>query len=98
MNPPTFDAKATGDQSKFVLVRDAFAAYPSFENQLYSSLDFSIVVLNFLWWFLFEHYTKNSVLAVGFVYVMERTVRYLRAVLGQKNLVKKAFIDERFMN
>jgi hypothetical protein len=75
MTPASFDAKATGDQSKFVLVRDALPNYPSFENELYSSLDFNMVVMNFLWWFLFEHYTNNAVLAIGFVFVMERSLK-----------------------
>ena len=98
MNPPSFDAKATGDQNKFVLVRDAIAAYPSFENFLYSSLDIDIVILNFLWWFLIEYQSKDSVLAIGFVLVLEQGLKYFRALLGKKNLVKKAFVDERFMN
>ena len=64
------------------MVRDPQPAYPSFENSLYSSLDFSMVILNFLWWFLFENLTRNAVLAVGFVYVLERALRATRAFLG----------------
>jgi hypothetical protein len=57
-----------------------------------------MVVMNFLWWFLFEHITDNAVLAIGFVFVMERSLRSLRAFLGKKNLVKKSYVDERFLN
>lgn len=57
-----------------------------------------MVVLYFLWWFLFDMYTENSVLAVGIVYIIERLLRELRRSLGKRNLVAKAFLDERFLN
>jgi hypothetical protein len=37
-------------------------------------------------------------LSIGIVYIMERFLRFVRAELGQKNLCKKAMVDERFMN
>ena len=81
-----------------MLVRDPVQDYPSYEAFLYSSLDFQMVVMYILWWFLFEHYTENSVLSIGCVYFFERCIRETRCWLGKRNLVKKTFMDARFMN
>jgi hypothetical protein len=80
-----------------MLVRDHDPAYPNFMSSLYMQLDYQMVLLYIMWWFFFDHYTDNDVLAVFLVYILERILRELRAWLGKRNIVVKCMFDERFL-
>jgi len=54
--PDVFDQNGKpGLSPPFTLVKDPL--WPSFENFLYANLDFQMVLLYILWWFLIENYT-----------------------------------------
>jgi len=90
--PDIYDQNGKPDLSPpFTLVKDPH--WPSFENFLYGSLDFQMVLLYILWWFLIENYTQNPVLALGIVYLIERLYKFIRAYAGEKNFVKKSYVD-----
>ena len=39
----------------------------------------------------------NGLIALFFVYLIERAFRYIRAEWGEKNLCEKAYVDDRFL-
>lgn len=80
-----------------MLVRDPYSSYPNFEEFLYMSLDFDLVICYILWFFLFEHLTMNPTLSIFIVYVIEKGFRQLRKWLGKRNLIRKSMFDERFL-
>ena len=106
--PDTFNAtlKEQNPKVPFVLVRDKQENAPTFEQNLYCALDVDLVQLMALWWFFFESVTgdpttgnnSDPMLAVALTYLVERFLRWLRASLGENNLVNKTFTDERFLN
>ena len=107
--PQSFNPHDRDPRVPFVLVRDPTENAPAFEANLYCSLDVDLVQLMCLWWFFFDSifaYSKhgrldangNPMLAVALTYVVERILRWLRATLGESNLVRKTFTDERFLN
>lgn len=73
--PGTFDVASQAEFSQFTLVRDPYASYPNFENFLYMSLDFDLVICYILWFFLFDHLTNNPVLSIFIVYLIEKCFR-----------------------
>ena len=82
----------------FLLLRDSYSSYPSFEEFLYCSLDLQMVLMYTLWWFFFDMVTDNPMLSVFLTYLIERTLRFIRSTLGEKNLSHKTMIDSRFLN
>jgi len=80
-----------------MLINDPDPASPSFQNFLYMSLDYQLVILYILWFYFFDYVTGNSVLSLFFVYLIEKFLITLRKVLGKRNLVKKSMFDERFL-
>lgn len=95
--PEQVDIHATEGRTPFWLVRDPYASYPNFEKMLYMSLDFELVLLYIMWFLFFEEYTENPLLAIALVYIMEKGLKQLRKVLGQRNLVRKSMFDARFL-
>ena len=106
--PDTFNTLLNDKDPKvpFVVVRDQQENAPTFEKTLYCALDWDLVQLMALWWFFFESVTgdpqtgnnSNPMLAVALTYLVERFLRWLRASLGESNLVTKTFTDDRFLN
>ena len=80
----------------FHLIQDWSENFPAFEDFLYSSLDYQIVVMEILWFFLLDSQFANPLLSIAITFVIERVFRWLRASLGEKNLSKKTFIDDCF--
>jgi len=95
--PDQVDILATEGRTPFWLVRDPYASYPNFERVLYMNLDFELVLLYIMWFFLFDIYTENAMLSIALVYLIEKAFRELRRWLGSRNLVKKSMFDERFL-
>jgi hypothetical protein len=67
-------------------------------------MDFDIVLINILFFFAFDNIIRMqtgtdtwSMLAIFLTYCVERFFRWLRGTLGEANLAKKTFTDERFM-
>ena len=86
------------ESTPFILVKDSSWMWPSFNQILYSALDYEIVVLNILWFFLIDTLTgNNSMLAIFIVYVLERCILWFRMVYGKHNFAKKAMMDSRFL-
>ena len=79
------------------LSRDPAENAPSFEDNLYGSLDVDIIELIALWWFFIDYLTGKPLIGVACVYIGELLLKHLRATLGEKNLVKKTFTDDRFL-
>jgi len=50
-----------------------------------------------LFFFIFDGLLNNALLALFATYLVERVFRYIRAELGENNLVDKAHVDERFL-
>jgi len=82
----------------FLLLRDSYSSYPSFEEFLYCSLDMQMVLVYTLWWFFFDLVTQNPMLSVFLTYLIERCLRFMRESLGEKNLSRKSMLDPRFLN
>jgi hypothetical protein len=57
-----------------------------------------MVLVYTLWWFFFDMVTANPMLSVFLTYLIERALRFIRQVLGEKNLSHKGMIDSRFLN
>lgn len=83
----------------FTLVRDFSDFFPSFQENLYKSLDWDLVHLYILYFFLFDGLLagKNPMLAIFLTYVVERVLLKIRQDLGGSNLTKKTLVDERFL-
>jgi hypothetical protein len=89
--------QASESQASFLLVRDPYGTYPSFEGFLYMSLDYQLVILYILWFFYITTQTENDVLAIFIVYLIEKVLYFIRKTLGKRNLVKKAMSDEHLL-
>ena len=97
-SPPDRVDPATLD--RLVVVSDKVEQYPSFFKVLFCSLDYSLVMMYALLFCILEEIwgeQGNSLLSLFIVYIVEQVLRALRQRLGEKNLVKKAFVDERFL-
>ena len=46
---------------------------------------------------LIDSRLNNPVLAICLSYLIERILRYLRNFLGERNIVAKTFVDDRFL-
>jgi hypothetical protein len=92
--PQSFDPVSSKD--KLMLVQDASENFPTFEGMLYCELDYQIVLLNILWFYFFDHWTGNSMLAITLTFCIERILRWVRTTWGEKNLSKKTFISDAF--
>lgn len=64
---------------------------------MYCSLDYQLVILYILVFSLFDRVTGSSLVAIFIVYVVEKVLWKTRAFLGERNLSKKTFIDDRFL-
>ncbi len=64
---------------------------------MYCALDYQLVILYILVFSLFDRITGSSVVAVFIVYVVEKILSKVRAIMGESNLSKKTLIDERFL-
>ena len=68
---------------------------------LYCSLDFSLVLLYIMFFIVLDEAigrpADNGLIALFFVYVIERILREVRADWGKSNLCEKAYVDERFL-
>jgi len=64
---------------------------------MYCSLDYQLVILYCLVFSLFDRVTGSSLIAVFIIYVVEKFLWKLRALLGESNLSKKTLIDDRFL-
>lgn len=85
---------------KLHVVIDQVEHYPSFFKLLYCSLDFTFVQIYTLLFCQLELIwggDGNSLLSLFVVYLLERFLRYVRHELGERNVVKKAYVDERFL-
>ena len=96
--PRGFDVNGDEPAVPFALVRDTAENAPAFEETLYCSLDVDLVQLMALWWFLFDSLTGNPMLAVALTYLVEAALKWLRATLGERNLVRKTLTAENFLN
>lgn len=97
-SPPSSVDPATID--KLMVVRDKVEQYPSFQEALYCSLDFSLVLVYSLLFTQIEIIiggSGNALLSLFIVFLVERALRATRHKLGVRNLVKKAFVDDRFL-
>ena len=79
------------------MISDFFSSWPSFTSMMYCALDYQLVILYIMVFSLFDRVTGSSVIAVFIVYVVEKALCKLRALLGESNLSKKTLIDERFL-
>lgn len=91
------DAKGYQDNNYFKLIQDDSENFPSFESLMYCDLDYQMVLINILWFYLFDYYTYNPLLAITLTYVIERLFRYIRVRVGEANLVKKTMVDGSFL-
>lgn len=55
-----------------MLVKDAFAKWPSYTKVLYCNLDYDNLILYALLYILFVVATGNSVISITLVYVIEK--------------------------
>lgn len=76
-----------------VLVKDAFARWPSFINVLYCKLDYDMLILYIMFFVLFDRVTGNSVIAIAIVYIIEKLLSYFRKWLAENNLSQKTLVD-----
>jgi meckelin len=79
------------------VIADFFSSWPSFTSTMYCALDYQLVILYILLFSLFDRVTGSSVVAVFIVYVVEKILSKVRAIMGESNLSKKTLIDERFL-
>lgn len=79
------------------MIADFFSSWPSFTSTMYCALDYQLVILYILVFSLFDRITGSSVVAVFIVYVVEKILSKVRAIMGESNLSKKTLIDERFL-
>ena len=79
------------------MVQDSSEPYPTLERWLYCSLDYDILMVEILFWYLFDTTLGNPMLAIALTYCVERFFRWLRATLGENNLSQKAMVDDRFL-
>jgi meckelin len=79
------------------VIADFFSSWPSFTSTMYCALDYQLVILYILVFSLFDRITGSSVVAVFIVYVVEKILSKVRAIMGESNLSKKTLIDERFL-
>jgi hypothetical protein len=78
-----------------MLVRDADETFPSFQEFLYSSLDWDIHLVMIMVFFFFERLLSEqlksdqwSMLSIFLTYMVERILRKLRTDWGESNLTK----------
>lgn len=95
--PDAFNPEGKAENEQFYLVQDSSDKNPSYENILYCTLDYQIVLMSALWFYLFDKVTKNSMAAIFLTYCVERIIRFIRAEKGAKNLSKKTMIDSAFL-
>lgn len=95
--PPEFDVMTSDLDTPFHLIRDRSLGNPSFENNLYRSLDIQLVLLYILWFLTIVVATENAMLAIFIVYCLEKSLQWLRQFLGKRNLVAKSMCDQNFL-
>lgn len=96
-HPTNFQFKAEDTKTPFSLVRDRNANFPAFERHLYCHLDYDMMILIICFINLIDSRLNNPVLAICLSYLIERILRYLRNFLGERNIVAKTFVDDRFL-
>ena len=96
-HPTSFQFKAEDTKTPFSLVRDRNANFPAFERHLYCHLDYDMMILIICFINLIDSRLNNPVLAICLSYLIERILRYLRNFLGERNIVAKTFVDDRFL-
>jgi len=86
-------------EGPFELVRDYNDLFPSFQDMLYKALDWDMVHLYILYFFLFDYMWegKKTMLAIFMTYMVERLLRKIRQDIGTANLTKKTLVNDRFM-
>ena len=81
----------------FKLIQDNSENFPSFENIMYCALDYQMVLINILWFYLFDYYTKNPLLSICLTYIIECIFREVRSTVGASNLSKKTMVESAFL-
>ena len=81
----------------FITVRDRYINFPSFERNLYCSLDYDMLILIICVINLIDQQLNNPVVAICLSYLIERVFRLLRRWLGERNLVRTTFVDKNFL-
>ena len=95
--PAAFVFQEQDTRTPFHLVRDQNINFPAFERHLYCHLDYDIVILIICLFNLIDMKLNNPMLAICISYFVERTLRALRAFIGEKNLVAKTYTDDCFL-
>jgi len=84
---------------KVHVVEDHYEKFPQFHNMFYCGLDYELVLIYIMVFFLFEEVVgANSLLSLFFVYLLERTFYNIRKMLGHDNLSQKSSIDKNFFS
>ena len=87
----------TNQNVPFHLVHDTNEKYPSFERNLFCFLDYDVLILIICFINLIDQLLDNPMVAIVTSYFIERFFRWLRATLGEKNIVRSTYIDECFL-
>ena len=95
--PANFVFNVDDTKVPFHLVADSNPNFPSFERNLYCHLDYDMLILIICFINLIDQKLQNPVLAICLSYLIERGLRALHGFLGEKNIVKKTFIDDCFL-
>ena len=80
------------------MVEDPVEFYPSFENVLFTSLEYARIQLYCMVFAVFESALNgNSMIAIFIVCCLEYILYSLRAYLGKANMTKKTYVDSMFL-
>lgn len=82
---------------KVTVVEDDLEAHPTFASLLMGDVDKDLVQCYSMFFYLFERATGNSLVALFLVWTIEYCLYNLRDTLSQRNLSKKAYVDEVFL-
>ena len=85
--PEAFQFQEQDTKTPFHLVRDKNINFPAFERHLFCFLDYDLVILIICLINLIDMKLNNPMLAICISYFVERFLRWLRAFIGEKNLV-----------
>merc|ERR1712150_464154 len=69
----------------------------SFDKTIFYGNEWTLQIFNVLWFTVMDLATGNFILAAILVYVLEEIIWRVRAAIGQRNIVAKTMIDDRFL-
>jgi Meckelin (Transmembrane protein 67) len=80
------------------VIEDSWEMFPSFFNVLFTSLDYSLVLLYAMLFMFFDAIPgTNSLLSVFCIYIIQAVLVNVRSNISSKNISKKSYIDDCFL-